>query len=145
MGPLLPEQPTSQKHTDRSQSQIGTGISSGVKWFLVVQSSLTQWVLLALRQHRTTGHVLPRPSVVSFSTWQAAWLTRGTCWWLTTAILMRAAQTTEQHCFTFSPSAQQGTYLCHGARLQGVMWFRGWGLNSFTELECSESRIVLWV
>ena len=99
----------SEAHRQISQSQNGTGISSGVKWFLVVQSSLTQWVRLALRQHPTTGHVLLRPSVVSLSTWQAARLTRGTCWWLTTTILMRAAQTTEQHCFTFSPSAQQRT------------------------------------
>ena len=42
--------------------------------------------------------------------------------------------------FHFFTLAQQGTYLCHGARLRGVMWFRGWGLNSSTEFECSESR-----
>ena len=26
------------------------------------------------------------------------------------------------------------------SKTAGVRWFRGWGLNSFTELECSESR-----
>ena len=61
-------------------------------------------------------------------------------WLLTTTILTRTAQTTEQHCFTSSPSARHRTFLCHGARQQGVMWSRGWGLNCFTELECSESR-----
>ena len=26
------------------------------------------------------------------------------------------------------------------SKTAGVMWFRGWGLNYYTELECSESR-----
>ena len=63
--------------------------------------------------------------VVLLSTWQATQLARGTCWLLTTAILTRAAQTTEQHCFTFSLSARQRTFLWHGARQQGrdvVSW-----------------------
>ena len=99
------------------------------------------WHLLVVRfVWRCVSILLLVTCCLALSTWQAARLTRGTCWLLTTTILMRAAQTTEQHCFTFSPSPQQRTYLCHGARLQGVTWFRWWGLNSFTELGCSESR-----
>ena len=92
-------------------------VPSGSWW---VQSSLTQWVRLASRQNPSAGHVSLRPSVVSL-----ARLKRGTCWWLTTTIWMRAAQTTEQHCFIFTPSAQQRTFLCHGARRQGVSGFVG--------------------
>ena len=40
---LLPWRPTFLKHTARSQSQNRTGISSGVKWFLVVRCSLVQY------------------------------------------------------------------------------------------------------
>ena len=64
----------SDAHKFQSRNRIG--ISSGVKWFLVVQSSLTQWVRLAPRQHPITGHVLPQPLDVSLSTWPAIQLTR---------------------------------------------------------------------
>ena len=113
----------SEAHRQISQSQNGTGISS-----FDVASASYYWSLVASAISRLAQYLAGS----SAGTWHKLvaddyHLDAGVANYRTVLF----------HFFTLCATAN---YLCHGARLQGVMWFRGWGLNSFTELECSESR-----